>query len=124
MKKQILISILLSLALQIPAYSKAAVPKIIVTPKSCPFECCKLGDWIAQSNTEVFESPNRKKLKRIIKKGEHVTAIVGESHSKLLLAKFNAEDETQNIHAGDTVYRPEAPGQGRPYGRRRISFIL
>lgn len=90
------------------AYSDEVVPPIVINKHACPFECCQFGKWTARSAAAVvlYKAPDAKALNRKIKKGETITALTGETHSKPVKAKVTHTwkgDEDHGLHVGDTV---------------------
>jgi len=97
------------------AYTEEIVPQFIVDKQACPFECCRFGKWTARSAVVLYKAPNASALGRKTRKGEVVTALTGEAHSKPLQAKVTRtwkSDEDQGIHVGDTVYILHGIGEG------------
>lgn len=96
-------------------YPEEPIPQIVIDKPACPFECCQFGKWTARSEVILYQAPNAKVFNRKIKKGESITALTGEAHSKPLKAKVThtwKSDEDQGIHVGDTVYILHGIGEG------------
>lgn len=88
---------------------------LIINKEACPFECCGFGSWTARETIKLFEAPEGKITESKIKKGEKITALTGEVHSKPLPARVThvwKTDEKQGIHIGDLVYILHGLGEG------------
>jgi len=97
------------------AYSEERVPQVVIDKQACPFECCRFGKWTARSAVVLYKAPNAGALGQKIEKGEMITALTSEVHSKPLQAKVThtwKSDEDQGVHVGDTVYILHGIGEG------------
>jgi len=89
-----------------PSEKIAALPSIYIEKGKCPGLSCTCNQWTTNSELRLLASPNSKKIKGVLKKGEALTSSIGEVH--VVPAKVNVirayEEDGRSFKAGDSFY--------------------
>lgn len=89
-------------------------PPVAIVKGACPFEGCRLGEWLSKVSIPVYDAPSGAVI-RNLSSGVTVNATASEVRAvprKAVVTRTYFSDEEQGLHVGNLVYVLHPIGEG------------